>query len=125
VIGPARECLVSALDPDGNELAGVRLPHVAVPLDVSFGWNPEQPRIGVPVEVWNLVGGRIDLPPEEILRRHGTLQSFLDACRRCAEDLVRQRHLLAEDVELVLSDALRRWEEQIPGADALPNAPGS
>jgi hypothetical protein len=116
VLGPARPCLVSDLDDDGNELAGVRLPHVSVPLDVSFGWNPEQPRAGVPVESWNLTGGRVVLPAEEILRRYGEAATFLARVRADAEALVAARHLLPEDVDDVVADAARRWEAAVGAA---------
>jgi Alpha/beta hydrolase domain len=109
VLGPARPCLVSALDEDGNERAGVRLPHVSVPLDVSSGWNPEQPRDGVPVETWNLVGGRTDLPAAEILHRYGSEASFLAQVQASAQALAAARHLLAADVDAVVADAGRRW----------------
>ena len=97
------------LDEDGNEVAGVRLPHVSVPLDVSFGWNPERPRDGIPVEAWNLIGGRVVLPPGEIMRRYGDLATFLARVRADAEALVAARHLLAEDVDMVVADAEHRW----------------
>jgi hypothetical protein len=109
VLGPARPCLVSDLDDDGNELAGIRLPHVSVPLDVSFGWNPEQPRDTIPVETWNLAGGRTALPAGEVLRRYGDAAAFLARVRSDAESLVTARHLLAEDVGAVVADAQRRW----------------
>jgi hypothetical protein len=109
VLGPARPCLVSDVDDDGNELAGIRLPHVSVPLDASFGWNPEQPRDAVPVEIWNLAGARTALPAAEILRRYGDEAAFLARVRAGAESLVAARHLLAEDVEAVVADAERRW----------------
>lgn len=110
VTGPSRACEVSALDDAGNERAGVRLPHVAVPIDVSFGWNPEVPRPGTPVETWNLVGGRVDLTPAEVLRRHRDRDSFLERVRSVADELVAARHLLDADVEAVVSDAGRRWD---------------
>jgi hypothetical protein len=31
--------LVSAVDADGNEIAGTRLPPIAVPLGIHTGWN--------------------------------------------------------------------------------------
>lgn len=37
--GPAYRTLVPAVDADGNEVAGVRLPDVAVPLATYTGWN--------------------------------------------------------------------------------------
>ena len=109
VLGPARPCLVSDLDDDGNELAGIRLPHVSVPLDVSLGWNPERPRPGVPVETWYLTGGRTALPAAEIVRRYGDAATFLARVRADAESLVTARHLLADDVDAVVADARRRW----------------
>jgi hypothetical protein len=109
VTGPPRPCLVSAVDPDGNEVAGVRLPAVSVPLAVSVGWNPERPRLGVPVELWNLVGGRLPLPPDEIRRRYGDLERYLSRVRAAAEDLVEQRHVLPEDLDDVVATAVRGW----------------
>ncbi|HEY6480488.1 MAG TPA: alpha/beta hydrolase domain-containing protein [Streptosporangiaceae bacterium] len=114
VLGPARPCLVSDVDDDGNELAGVRLPHVSVPLDVSAGWNPELPRDGVPVETWNLAGGRVPLPAAEVLRRYGDAATFLARVRADAESLVGARHLLADDLDAVLADARRRWDAAVP-----------
>ena len=115
VVGPARPCLVSALDADGNELAGVRLPHVAVPLDVSFGWNPEQPRHETPVELWNLVGGRIPFTPQQVMERYENKESYLRAVRAAADELVGARHLLGADVDAVVEDAARRWEVTLKG----------
>jgi hypothetical protein len=118
VIGPARRCVVSSVDADGNELAGVRLAHVAVPLDVSLGWNPERPRHGVPVEIWNLVGGRIPFSTEEIWRRYGSKAEYLHRVRAAVDELVRARHLLVADAEASIADAARRW-------DAAVEAPSS
>ncbi len=123
VLGPPRPCLVSDLDDDGNEVAGVRLPHVSVPLDVSFGWNPEQPRDGIPVEAWNLVGGRVVFPVEEVLRRYGDLATFLALVRADAEALVVARHLLAEDVDAVVADAERRWVATLGHVVLAPASP--
>src|SRR5215510_11832379 len=40
--------LVPQVDRDGNELSGVRLPNVAVPLATYTGWNFRNPSIGQP-----------------------------------------------------------------------------
>jgi hypothetical protein len=109
VTGPPRPCLVSVVDGDGNEVAGVRLPAVAVPLGVSVGWNPERPRPGVPVELWNLVGGRLPFAPDEILRRYGDLGNYLDLVRASVDALVEQRHLLPADRDAVMAAAAHSW----------------
>ena len=86
---------------------------MSVPLDVSSGWNPELPREGVPVETWNLVGGRMDLPAGEILRRYGDGASFLARVRADAAALVAAGHLLAADADAVVADAQRRWADAV------------
>jgi hypothetical protein len=110
IIGAARSCVVSRVDADGNEIAGVRLPHVAVPLDVSFGWNAETPRPEVPVEAWNLVGGRVEMDLGEVVERYGTRRHFLESVEDVASQLVEQRHLLAADLPAVVADAANRWD---------------
>ena len=112
--GPDRPCLVSAIDTDGNEIAGIRLPEVAVPLAASFGWNPEKPRDGVPVEVWNLVGGRLPFPPAEIHRRYRDKPQYLALVRLTIDSLVEARHLLADDVDEMMRRAGERWDLEVP-----------
>jgi len=43
--------LVPQVDGDGNELAGIQLPDVAVPLATYTGWNFRSPTIGQPAEL--------------------------------------------------------------------------
>jgi len=113
VLAEPLPCVVSTIDADGNELAGIRLPHVAVPLDSSFGWNPERPRQATPVEVWNLVGGRIPFTAQAIVDRYGTREAFLSLVRETAETLVEARHLLTDDLESVVTDAASRWDSAL------------
>lgn len=42
VIGDAYPDWVPAVDNDGNEVSGVRLPDLALPLTTSTGWNPRR-----------------------------------------------------------------------------------
>ena len=42
-IGEAYPCLVSAVDDDGNEIAGIPMPDVSVPIATYTGWNPRHP----------------------------------------------------------------------------------
>lgn len=122
VTGPARPCLVAAVDDDGNEACGVRMPEVAVPLGVSLGWNPEMPRADrtspggrYPVEVWNLMGGGFTWDPAEIRARYGDREGYLRRVAACVADLVARRHLLAEDAPHVVKHAAALWDEAVPG----------
>ncbi len=122
VIGPARPCLVAAVDDDGNETCGIRLPEVAVPLATSFGWNPEVPRpdpgsgatgSNLPVEVWNLLGGGIPFGVTDILARYGDQARYQQRVRDCVADLVARRHLLHEDADRVVAHALTLWDRAL------------
>jgi alpha/beta hydrolase family protein len=48
--------LVPKVDQDGNEIAGIRLPHIAVPVAKWTGWNPRDPKIGFPNERVSFIG---------------------------------------------------------------------
>ena len=48
--------LVPQVDQDGNELAGIRLPEIAVPLATYTGWNFRKPAIGAPNQLFPLLG---------------------------------------------------------------------
>ena len=49
--------LVSEVDDDGNEIAGIRHPDVAVPLATSTPWNLRHPDVGAPYQIIGLTGG--------------------------------------------------------------------
>lgn len=103
---PAREGrpyarLVSDVDDTLNEVAGIRLPEVAIPVGCHTGWNPRHPDHGAPELPAIFVGfSRLDgemVPPEDVERR----------ARECARGLVAARFLLAEDLERVVARCLR------------------
>ena len=48
--------LVSAVDEDGNEVAGIRLPAVAAPLATYTGWNPRRHIDGLPDVMYERIG---------------------------------------------------------------------
>src|SRR4030095_14926812 len=54
--------LVPAVDDDGNERAGIRLPDVAVPLATSTGWTSRHPSTGSPGDLVSLLGASIPFP---------------------------------------------------------------
>ncbi len=70
-VGEPYVTFVSALDRDGNEVGGIRLPDLTVPLATYAGWNPRHPEQGA---------------PEQSVRMHG---STLPAEPKCARALWR------------------------------------
>ena len=61
-IGTAFAMLVPAVDADGNEVSGIRLPELAVPLATYTGWNLFNAKSGPTDEISSMVGSYIPLP---------------------------------------------------------------
>ena len=121
-LGERYQNFVSALDADGNEVAGVRMPDVSVPLATYTGWNPRAPETGGVGQI-NLMQGstfpfaatkaereRTGDPRPSIEERYRDREAYLAQVRAAAEALVAQRYLLAEDVDLAVSLAGERYD---------------
>lgn len=120
-VGDAYPCLVSAVDEDGNEVAGIRLPEVAVPVATHTGWNPRHPATGAAGEILEYIGSTLPFSADEQARasdsdpRSSIAERYLDEddyrvrVREHAEQLVADRYLLAEDVETCERIAVRRY----------------
>jgi hypothetical protein len=113
---------VPAVDRDGNEVTGIRLPDLAVPLATYTGWNLRHPQMGAPDRLMSLMGSTIPFPatPEDRVRtsdprrsiaeRYPRRDSYLEQVRPAAQRLIDEGYLLAEDLELVVAQASRRYE---------------
>jgi hypothetical protein len=113
---------VPAVDRDGNEVSGIRLPDLAVPLATYTGWNLRHPQMGAPDRLMSLMGSTIPFaatredrvakgdPRRSIEERYPSIASYLEQVRHEAQRLVDEGYLLAEDLELVVSQAIRRHE---------------
>jgi len=114
--------LVSAVDADGNELAGIRPVEVAVPLGAFTGWNPRHPEQGAPGDLMSMMGSTLPFgrtradreragdPRPSIAERYPSRAAYLDAVRAAARALVSARHLLDEDVGSIVERAGRQWD---------------
>ena len=70
---PAQEgafypALVSAVDADGNETAGIRMPDITVPVGTHAGWNPRDPVTGSPEQIVPMNGLTLWFAPDEATR---------------------------------------------------------
>jgi hypothetical protein len=113
---------VSALDGDGNEVAGVRLADLSVPLATHLPWNLRDPESGAPEQIVPMIGSSHAFPTTKQAReasgdlrpsieeRYASKAAYLDAVREAAEGLAGARHLLLEDVDAVVADAGARWD---------------
>jgi hypothetical protein len=114
--------LVPQVDADGNDVAGIRLPDVAVPLATYTGWNFRRPEIGGTQLLVSLLGSYVPLsrtraerearrdPRPSIEERYATRAAYLARARGAAVALVGLRYLLAEDVESIMRRAADHWD---------------
>ncbi len=117
--------LVSALDDDGNDRAGIRLPDVEVPLATYAGWNTRAAAMGSPGlmtsgaplfgSTWVFPRTASDRsaandPRRAIDERYSSKQDYLDKVETAAKALVAQRLMLDEDVERCVAVASAKWD---------------
>ena len=129
--GEPYRVLVPQVNGDGNDVAGIRLPEVAVPLGTYTGWNVTIPQLSELRYLSGLVGGFEPFARTKeqrlangdsrlsIAERYSGRQDYLDKVRRAADGLVRQRFLRVEDVPAVMQSAERAWSAVVP-VDPLP-----
>jgi hypothetical protein len=125
--------LVPQVDRDGNELSGIRLPNVAVPLATYTGWNFRNPSIGQPGELLPLTGSYIPFPVTKAAReqardprlsieeRYGNRVQYQLLVTDAATRLVQEAYLLNEDVQHVVQRALTNWDELTRGTTLAGN----
>jgi hypothetical protein len=99
--------LVSAVDADGNEVAGIRMPAVAAPLAAYTGWNPRKHIDELPDVLYERLGSKLPFPPgrPSVTERYPSIEEYVSAARASAEALVAERFLLAEEVDSVVKKA--------------------
>ena len=126
-IGAHYPSYVAAVDPDGNETAGIRPVEVRAPLATFTGWNPRHPEQGAPGDLMAMMGSTLAFPRTSreqqarrdpraaIETRYATRADYLAAVRAAAEALVAARHALAEDVDAMIDRAGQRWDAIMRG----------
>jgi hypothetical protein len=113
--------LVPQVDADGNDLGGIRVPEVAVPLATATGWNFRAPRVGNPLTMYALLGSYIPFastraerqarqdPRPAIEERYSGMDDYLRKIRSAAADLITRGYLLQEDLDSVVARATEHW----------------
>ncbi|HYD07370.1 MAG TPA: alpha/beta hydrolase domain-containing protein, partial [Reyranella sp.] len=100
----AYRTLVCRVDPDGNEVAGIRLPDIAVPLATYTGWNeykPPYPR----GEIADRDGSYFAFPPAKIAQRYKNRADYVAKVQAVVDELTRDRLMLQEDADRTLEKA--------------------
>ena len=113
---------VSAVDECGNELGGLRMPDVAVPVATHTGFNPRHADTGGDGQILEYLGSTVPLahtatareaasdPRPSIAERYASRDAYLAEVRDAARRLVGARYLLRGDVELCVALAAERYD---------------
>jgi hypothetical protein len=116
-VKPRYRVLVPALDADGNERAGLRVPEQAVPAATTTGWALRSVEAGSAGELCYLDGFALPFaataaqreaakdPRPALAERYRSKQDYLDRVREAALRLQQLGYLLAEDVEPIAARA--------------------
>jgi hypothetical protein len=117
--------LVPRADADGNDLSGVRIAEMAVPVATYTGWNLRDPKTGLAGERVSFVGSYVPFPRTRAERerardprpsleeRYGSRERYLGLFAEAAIEQVRERFLLPEDLADVLSRGAAEWDAAI------------
>jgi hypothetical protein len=120
--GKAFAGFVPQADSDGNDLGGVRLPELQVPLATYTGWNLRDPSIGAPEQRVSFLGSWIPLartaeerkksgdPRLSIAERYASREEYMAKFEQAATRLTEQRFLLQEDLPAVLERGKLEWK---------------
>jgi hypothetical protein len=121
--GPVYPSFVSKVDVDGNELAGIRLPPVEVPIATTTGWGLRSAAFGgpdgcessgqwIPFKVTKAERQASGDPRRSLEERYTTHDGYVKRVATWANKLARERLLLPEDAQRYIdaaqaSDVLR------------------
>ena len=117
--------LVPAADADGNDLAGIRLPDLTVPVGTHTGWNLRHPDTGAPEQLMSMQGSTHWFaateaqrsansdPRPSLAERYASRDDYATQVKAAARQLADDGYLLAEDVDLVVKSCLQRYDHAV------------
>ena len=113
---PAYTIFVSKVDDDGNEVAGIRLPPVEAPIATTTGWGLRRNEYSeneglesegqyIPFKITKSERIAWNDPRISLEERYGNHDGYIEAVKKAAQKLEKQRLLLPDDVQQYISDA--------------------
>jgi len=111
--------LVPAVDADGNEIGGLRVPEQAVPAQTSTGWSLRSDLAGGAGELCYLDGQAIAFAPTQgareqakdprpsMVERYKDRDTYLSKVRENAQALAKDGYVLPEDIDRIVARADR------------------
>ncbi len=121
-IGRPYPVMVPQVDQDGLDIAGIRMPELAVPLATYTGWNLRADEIGAPKMLATQAGSFIPFartkaermksgdPRLSIEERYAGKDDYLKKFEAAAKSLADQRYLLPGDVSALAQRGAAEWD---------------
>ena len=113
---------VSAVDADGNEIGGIHLPEISVPLATYTGWNLRDPSIGGASQRVPMEGSYLPFPKDaaaqkssgdprkSIAERYANREAYLQRFEHATDELIQKRWILPEDRAPLLQRGGEEWD---------------
>ena len=120
--GRTYPCFVSTLDKDGNEVSGIRMPDISVPLATHTGWNLRNPETGSPEQLISMIGlssafaitrasrETTNDPRLSIEERYTSREDYLQKVRVEAQKLADESYILHHDIDVIVKNCSNRYE---------------
>jgi len=119
---------VPKTDADGNDIAGVRLPDVKVPLATYTGWalrSGAQANDGCEGTGQMIAFSRTKAerfasgdPRLSVEERYASAEAYSAAAKQAIDDLVGKRYMLREDADAYMQRMTRLWQKVVDSGRA-------
>jgi hypothetical protein len=121
-LGKPYPLLFPQVDRDGNDMAGIRMPEIQVPLGTYTGWNLRAKEIGGSDQLYALVGSFIPFartqaeraksgdPRLSVEERYPGRDEYLAKFEQAAKSLASQGYLLTSDVPELVKRGGAEWD---------------
>jgi hypothetical protein len=122
IVGSAFGVRVPQVNTDGNELAGLKMPELKVPLATYHGWNRYNDRFGPPNVLSHMSGSFVPFavteteraqsqdPRPSIEARYSSKAEYMGLLLQETLELVAQGYILDQDMDEVLTAASSHWD---------------
>lgn len=109
--------LVSNVDTALNEIAGIRLPEISIPIGIHSGWNPRHASYGASDQTATFAGFSVFDGVDCVPKSRDTCYAHVT---RLTDELVDSRYVLGEDRQLVIDNAMKRYDVAQSVLTAIP-----
>lgn len=97
-------------DSDGNDMDGVKMPWVAVPLGAFTGWNLRGVAMGAAGGLLANTGSYLPFSEQRIRKQYPDRAEYVRQIEAAARQLVKDRFLLQDDVPQIVRQGGRIWD---------------